>query len=221
MIPLTPDNKDIWLYHFAFNFPFSSIEINDRSFDDFLCMSYELPSNDWIDEFTGGTDDNGREKEPWTGKSLDIKINDNVTFSVEFHAFETVYFLNDVYIGNTGGHFKLSLLSWKELINIVRNSDILFFMMLPLAMGNKAEQAEICKEIEQRLTNPLFPFQAKDHNILAQYLTDHLILEDDVTYTEHPQAGIVCDRNHSCRNLTNNTIDEVKEVNELISLSMK
>ena len=44
------------------------------------------------------------------------KLNENVTFSIEFEDSEVVFFLNDIYIGNLGGHFEAWFLTWNELL---------------------------------------------------------------------------------------------------------
>ncbi len=222
-IPLTPENKDIWLYHFTANFPFADNPEDETMLDEFIMENYELPGLDWFDKFTGSKSEDGEESGPWNGCSLNIRINSQVVLGIEFHPYETIFFLNHTFIGNTGGHFRLSLIKWQELKAITegRNiSDIIFMMLLPLATGNAAERKEIAMEIEKRLAHEPFPFREKDVPEIARYLTNHLVFEKDVEYQQHPEAGTITDRNHSCRNVHNNTVEEIKAVNNLIQLAM-
>src|SRR5687768_4905771 len=94
------------------NFPFAADPDAEQMLDEFLADNYEMPSEEWFMEVSGDVDENGQEVDPWNGTVFSFVINQQVTLVVEFHPFEVVYFLNDVFIGNSGGHFMLSLLSW-------------------------------------------------------------------------------------------------------------
>ena len=206
------------------NFPFAFNPDTERMLDEFLSDNYEMPSEEWLTGVFGDVDESGAEVNPWTGTVFSFVINTQVTLVVEFHPFEVVYFLNDVFIGNTGGHFMLSLLSWEEFLRIVKvggDSAMLFFLLLPFVVGAKAEEEEIRKEIQKRLEHMVFN---ADHHIpvIANYLVNHTIFVEDEPdmFYDDPELGRICKRNHSVRN-KQNTVGEILKVNELICMSME
>lgn len=192
------------------DFPFACDHESERMLDDFLIEHYEMPNEQWFQELSGGVSPDGLESEPWTGNSLNIPINEKVTLTVEYHPFETIYFFNDTYLGNTGGHFHLSLLTWNEFSQIIQDREkesLLFFLLLPLVVGSKGELSIMKQEIEKRLKE--LPFQQEHIPIIAKYLCNHAVFEDDenTMFLEDPKKGTVCKRNHSERSAEKNTLD--------------
>lgn len=136
------------------DFPFACKQENETMLSDFLEENYKMPDEAWHKELTGGTNHEENESEPWNGTSLAIKINEKTTLFVEYHPFETIFFFNDLYLGNTGGHYHLSLFTWNELLQIVQHHEkesLLFFLLLPLVVGTKQERAAIREETEKHL----------------------------------------------------------------------
>lgn len=60
---------------------------------------------------------------------------------IKFHPGDIVYFLNDKQIGCTGPHWRLQILSYKKVEQLLseENGKILFFLLLPLVLLEKAE----------------------------------------------------------------------------------
>jgi len=185
------------------DFPFASNEEDETMLDDFLMEHYKMPDEAWFTELSGEVDENGVEAQPWNGTTIKLKINGKVTFFVEYHPFETIYFFNDLYLGNTGGHYHLSLLTWNEFQQIVQGREketLLFWLLLPLVIGSKTELPAITAEIERRLRE--LPFQEEHISILTKYLAAHLVFEEDEEqmFLEDPKKGTVCKRDNSERN---------------------
>jgi len=220
-LSLTDMNFCIYL---MMQFPFACDDDEEMMLSDYLPANYKMPASEWYNELTGKQDENGDEIEPWRGITLICEINAQVTLYVEFHSTETVYFFNDIYLGNTGGHFHLSLLSWRELLEIVdqypQNPSLLFLLLLPLTIGNEPEKEEIeletRKHLKQTVLNPEhFP-------VISKHLCRHLIFEDvEMNVFEYKHGiGLVSKRNHSER-LNTNEVATLLKVNEVISMATK
>ena len=217
---LSPDNLNFGV-ELLMNFPFAYDHDSETALYDFVAEHYEMPSREWSIEFSGARDAAGNEVEPWDGTVLEVAINAQVALFVEFHPCETVYFFNDTYLGNTGGHFHLSLLKWDEFLRIVElreQSTLLFFLLLPLVVGSRAEAAAIRQEIAKRLE--VLPFRKEHRPTIAGYLYSHTTFDDDndQLFAEDPALGTVCHRNHSERNPANEA-GAIVEVNRLIKLA--
>lgn len=192
------------------DFPFACKHEDETMLSDFLEEQYRMPDETWHNELTGGHDGLGNKIKPWNGTSLNLRINEKVTLTVEYHPFNTIYFFNDLYLGNTGGHFHLSLLTWREFLQIVQHREketLLFFLLLPLVVGAKQERAAIEAETEKRLHQ--LPFQKEHIPVIARYLVNHCSFEDDEErmFIEDPKAGTICLREHSERNAKRTTED--------------
>lgn len=198
------------------DFPFACNHEDETMLYDFLTEHYEMPDEAWFKELGGELDENGEEVEPWNGTGLEVKINQKVNLFVEYNPFESVYFFNDTYLGNTGGHFHLSLLTWNEFSQIIRGREHesgLFFLLLPLVVGSKNELPVIKTEIEKRLKE--LPFKQEHIPTIAKYLGNHCVFDDDENdmFMEDPKKGIICKRNHSERN-------PEKDAQELINVNV-
>ncbi|MDR3245858.1 MAG: immunity protein 19 [Prevotellaceae bacterium] len=222
MLQLNPADTGFWRFYIAYSFPFATDDNTETSIDEFICGHYDLPDEKWYHDLVGTTED-GEEKEPWTGTTINIKLNKEVVFGVEFHAIENTYFFNKINIGNTGGNFVLSLLSWQEFKNIVRGekNNHIFLLMLPLVAGNSYERDEIFAEISKRISISPLQLKTEDIPVVANYLVNHLILDKDDVFGNDDKLGIVCKRAHSRRSADSqlNTPEEIVEINRLIRLA--
>lgn len=201
-------------------FPFASSDDLEIMLSDYLFEHFDMPSEDWFTELTGS-----EEEEPWNGYTYAHPLNGQVTFYAEFHPHETVYFFNDTYLGNTGGHFHLSLFSWEELKAITekatQNRSLLFLLLLPLVVGNAAEQAEIEAEIAQHLQQTSLQLNAEQLGLITKFLSRHLIFEDHEqnVFEELKNVGPVINRSHSERSRKKED-EELAAVNETIRLAL-
>lgn len=206
-------------------FPFAADHEKEMMLSDYLMEHFKMPSNEWLEELSGQTDENGRELDPWNGYTYVHKVNDQLTLFAEFHPYNTVYFFNDIYLGNTGGNAHLSLLSWTELKTIVANDTTvqspLFFLLLPLAIGNESERTEIESKILADLQQTALDIDQEQLRHMTKVLTNHLIFKDNreniLLSKEH--VGLTTNRNHSERNQEHNE-DALKQINDIISLAV-
>lgn len=209
------DNNNFWLYYMASEFCWAVDDDAEMMFSDWLVERNDFPSDKWYHDFTGA------DKEPWDGTTLGLKLNDNITLAIEFHANGTVYFLNDTYIGETGGHPYLSIFRWQEVKAITEGKDYSAFLMLPLVVGKKSEEEEIGVYIKKILCALTF-IDDKDVEYITTCLLTHIIVDEN-SFEEDAEFGIICTRNHSTRNpkSNNNTLEDIQNLNNLIKLAME
>ncbi len=221
---LSLSNKDFCLF-LLLQFPFGADDTEGIMLVDYVIENFEMPSASWLAALTGETDPSGEEVLPWQGYTFVHPLNDAVTFYAEFHPYETIYFFNDVYLGNSGGHFHLSLLSWRELQTIIAqeqaNPSLLFLLLLPLVIGNEAEQEEIGREVTVHLRQMVVHFEEEQLRMITAMLCRHLVFRDKVMnvlrYREH--TGWVTSRNHSERNEFI-ADEDLRRINEVIKMAI-
>ena len=183
-----------------------------------------MPAKEWLEELTGQTEEDGGELDPWNGYTYVHEVNDKVTLFAEFHSYNTVYFFNDIYLGNTGGHFHLSLLTWTELKEIIANDKTerssLFLLLLPLVIGNESERTEIESKISEALQQTALDLNDAHLEQITKFLSRHLIFEDKEKniLVSKAHIGLTTNRNHSERN-EQHPDEELLQVNEIISLA--
>lgn len=167
-------NQDFWQYYFCVNYPNGYDEELDLAVSDIL--SQEKPANiDWINEFTQYDEarflaNDGYEEEPTT---LETKLRDGECIKIEFHPGDTLFFINDQEIGCTGPHWKLQAIPYGKLESILEqeNGEILFFLLLPMALVS-AEEAEKVQETLKARLRVLFPSEISD--VLSKCLVSGL-----------------------------------------------
>ncbi|NQX40921.1 immunity protein 19 [Pedobacter steynii] len=220
---LNLSNPDFCIYLLS-QFPFAADDEKEMMLSDYMMEQFEMPAKGWLEELSGQTDENERELDPWNGYTYVHEVNDKVTLFAEFHSYNTVYFFNDIYLGNTGGHFHLSLLSWTELKEIISNDKAelspLFLLLLPLVIGNESERAEIESKISEALQQTALDLNDPHLGQITKFLTRHLIFGEShknrLMHKEH--IGLTTSRNHSERNQEHSE-EELKQINEIISLA--
>jgi hypothetical protein len=178
---LNLSNPDFCIYLIS-QFPFAADDEKEMMLSDYIMEQFEMPAKGWLEELTGQTEEDGGELDPWNGYTYVHEVNDKVTLFAEFHAYNTVYFFNDIYLGNTGGHFHLSLLTWTELKEIIANDKTelspLFLLLLPLVIGNESERTEIEAEILHNLKQTALGLNEEHLRQMTKFLTSHLIFGD-------------------------------------------
>lgn len=181
-------------------FPFASDGDKEMMLDEYITEHFEMPTEQWFEELCGTASKD--ESVAWNGTTYVYKINEAVTLYVEFHPYETVYFFNDTYLGNTGGHFHLSLFSWNELMQMISQDSVqpslLFLLLLPLTIGN-AEEHIILQEINKQLGYSALP--AEHIPAISRFLYPHLVFTDpELNVFEYKKGiGLVSARSHSER----------------------
>lgn len=199
MVSIQMDDLNSCLYLLN-NFPFASDPADETMLDEFIAEHYQPPAEEWGEY------------------EIKLRVNHRVELLVGFDEHETRYYLNDVFAGNSGGHFCLSLLTWNEFRAITGDSDLLFMLLLPFVVGDKGEKETIRQEIIAFLQR--LPFKPEHVPRLAVYLTNHTVFEHDeeTMFYRDEQLGLVCKRNHSMRNKLNEAEDIIR-LNAVIALA--
>lgn len=125
------------------------------------------------------------------------KINDNLNFAVEFAEYEINFFLNDIYLGNLGGHFEAWFFTLQELLAFEKYPN-LFLLFLPMT-GITEDQKVILKPliIKHLILIPKFETHVA---YIADCILNGLIMES--SFEETPEIGLTNNQNHSIRNIT-------------------
>jgi len=125
------------------------------------------------------------------------RINDNLNFAVEFAEYEINFFLNDIYIGNLGGHFEAWFFTLEELLSFEKYPN-LFLLFLPMT-GISEDQKAILKPIIVKHLKTIPKFDAHS-NYIADCLLNGLIMQSP--FEEIEEIGLTNNENHSVRNVT-------------------
>lgn len=124
------------------------------------------------------------------------KLTDEISFCIEFQNTEIVFFINDTYIGNLGGHFEAWFLTWDELLAF-QQFEFLFLLLLPMTAieTHQTEQARMM--IQNHLkTIPKFENHAE---YIAECILNGIIIEKP--FFVQNGIGLVNHQNHSLRNI--------------------
>jgi len=141
------------------------------------------------------------------------RINDNLNFAVEFAEYEINFFLNDIYIGNLGGHFEAWFFTLEELLSFEKYPN-LFLLFLPMT-GISEDQKAILKPIVIKHLNTIPKFDPHS-NYIADCLLNGLIMQS--RFEEIEGIGLTNNENHSVRNVIGypRYLDEVVELNKIL-----
>ncbi|MDR2736262.1 MAG: immunity protein 19 [Gracilibacteraceae bacterium] len=124
-----------------------------------------------------------------------------ISFAIEFHFSKTTYFLNDIYIGNHGGHFEMWFLTWDELLAFGKYGEEIFLLLLTMT-GIEEEQRQAA---ETRISRSLksLPMFADHSDYIARCICNGLVIEGRFSVVEG--VGLTNNQNHSLRNVTKYT----------------
>ncbi|MFN0292598.1 Imm19 family immunity protein [Pedobacter helvus] len=127
---------------------------------------------------------------------IDEKLGDGMSVCIEFRENEIVFFLNEIYIGNLGGHFEAWFFTWKEWLAFEKYQPI-FMLLLPI-VAIEQYQIEEAKELIERHLKAIPSFE-KDANYIAYCIVNGLTI--DAPFKNMANIGIVNRQNHSVRNI--------------------
>ncbi|MCS4163870.1 Imm19 family immunity protein [Sphingobacterium sp. BIGb0116] len=133
------------------------------------------------------------------GESLKFiggNLVEDITFLIEFQDHEIIFFLNDIYFGNLGGHFEAWFLTWDELLSL-RQFEHLFLLMLPMT-AIEQHQKDNAKQIIHDHLKAIPKFEQNAEYISSCILNGLLI---DELFFEFDEVGTVNNQNHSVRNI--------------------
>lgn len=138
----TIDNNSFWIYFLGTNFPQAFDENSDTDLNDFITDEYEY-DEDFINEFTQYSEDVFYTNDGYVDNPNTIEITlKNHIFKIEFHAGDTIYFLDNNEIGCTGPHFilrKISVQTFENLIDGIEDARIPLLILPMLALNNNEQ----------------------------------------------------------------------------------
>lgn len=142
------------------------------------------------------------------------KINNDLNFAVEFAEYEINFFLNDIYIGNLGGHFEAWFFTLEELLAFEKHPN-LFLLFLPMTAIIE-DQKTILKPFIIKHLNTIPKFE-NHSEYLADCILNGLIIESPFQQTEG--IGLTNNQNHSVRNISDypRYKEEVIELNKILT----
>jgi len=146
------------------------------------------------------------------------KLNENVNFLIEFQEYKIAFFLNDLYIGNLGGHFEAWFLTWDELLAF-QQFEHLFLLLLPMTAIEEYQITEAKVLIGNHL-NTISKFENHSEYI-AQCIINGLAI--DGKFSNQNEIGIVNNQNHSVRNIEKypRYKEDVTELNKALKHFLK
>lgn len=168
-------NNSFWLYFVSTQFPNAFDDVDDISLGEFISENYE-PDDKWIDDFTQYYDGIMDENDGYIDNpnSINLILN-NHDFKIEFHAGDTLYFLDGIQIGCTGSHFILGTLSFQDFTGLLKNvEDVrIYLLVLPMLALEKQNIPYINEIIKFSLSSVGF---CKEHTeIIAKMIADGLL----------------------------------------------
>ena len=141
------------------------------------------------------------------------EIDENISFHIEFQKYEVLFFINDIYIGNLGGHFEAWFLTWEELLAFKKDT-YLFLLLLPMT-GVEAHQAAEALEVITNQLKKIPKFEDKAGYIAECILTG---LKTDGQFFKQEGVAIVNTENHSVRNIETypRYTEDVMKLNDML-----
>ena len=142
-------------------------------------------------------------------------LTDDVRFAIEFHLYETTFYLNSKYIGNLGGHFEAWFLTLKELIAFDKYEK-LFLLLLPMT-GVEESKREFAETLVSAKLKSISMY-AEQSDYIAKCIVNGLIVVEPFYTIQN--IGIVSNTNHSVRNITKypRYKDDVCELNKALKI---
>ena len=148
------------------------------------------------------------------GRNYHLVITPNLYIDIQFTHEEMNYYLNDLYIGNIGGHFEAWFFSFKELQRL-QLTDLDFLLLLPMLAVEQNQSKVVIELIAQCLSN-IKSFQGHE-DYIASCVVNGLTIKDDFYLDE--SVGVCNQQNHSIRNLQQHLDDRehIQKLNELLN----
>ncbi|MCX5467351.1 Imm19 family immunity protein [Acinetobacter nematophilus] len=191
-----------------------------RGFDE----EKELNLDEAIEEMTG-LDLYSREIKEWymsflpeytdqAKRNYHLAIRSKLYVDIQFTPEEIRYYLNDLYIGNIGGHFEAWFFSLKEFQRL-QLTDLHFLLLLPMLAVEQNQSTVVTALIAKRLSN-IKSFQGHE-DYIASCLVNGLVLQQDFYLDE--SVGVCNHQNHSIRNIEQCThaVEHIQKLNELLN----
>lgn len=123
-------------------------------------------------------------------------LTEELSIHIQFRSNAIVFFLNDNYIGNLGGHFEAWFLALEELKSFEKYP-LLFLQLMPMLGIATDQQQETLTLVAKHLT--AIPVFADHAPYIASCITNGLVMTNG--FIQHDALGFINDQNHSVRNI--------------------
>ncbi|MFB9075938.1 Imm19 family immunity protein [Flavobacterium procerum] len=201
------NNTFFWKFYFCWSRGYNEKE--ELNIDEVLEVveTDETKAYEWERQFLNEAD---IEENP---RYIAEKLTDNLNYVIEFQEYEINFFLNDIYIGNLGGHFEAWFFTLDELLAFEKYPN-LFLLFLPIT-GITESQRDILKPFIVKHLESIPKFEIYSHYI-ADCLLNGLIMESG--FVEIEGVGITNNQNHSVRNIATypRYKEDVIELNKIL-----
>jgi hypothetical protein len=192
-IPIEELNQNTFFWKFYFCWSRGYDEKQEINIDEVLEVveTDETKAYEWEHVFFNQHD---IEEKP---RYIAEKLTDDLNYAVEFQEYEINFFLNDIYIGNLGGHFEAWFFTLNELLAFEKYHS-LFLLFLPMT-GITENQKSILKPIITKHLREIPKFETHS-DYISDCILNGLIMESPFQQTE--EIGLTNNQNHSVRNIT-------------------
>lgn len=175
------ENQDFWMSFFHLSYPNAFDEEADVSLSE-LIDDLGTANIEWWSAFTGYDEvcfdeTDGYAESPTTLTAL---LPAGEVLRIEFHPGDILYFTHDEQIGSTGPHWKLQVIPYQKVEELLEqeNGVLLFFLLLPLAFVER-EEVPWAKTKIQSLLSLFFPQEVVEtivqcilHGLLKEYIVE-------------------------------------------------
>lgn len=166
------EDRNFWLFFYLSSYPNAYDEQKDMMLSEYIEENFKVPYK-WIDQFTKYNQEiidrnDGYEEKP---RYLKVDIKEHCELMIEFHPGDTIYYLNNIEIGCTGPHYKIHVISWKklkEIVNQCTNQAVVLQLLLPMVKIYEDEYDEARKIISECLARNCFEF--KDNKLIVEFI---------------------------------------------------
>ncbi|MCS4296932.1 MULTISPECIES: Imm19 family immunity protein [Acinetobacter] len=146
-------------------------------------------------------------------RNYQFSISADIRVDIQFAQEQINYYLNDLYIGNLGGHFEAWFFTLEELLSFQLNDQ--HFLLLLAMLGVEPQQTlDVRIQISKRLNNiPSFQGQ---QDYIANCIVNGLRMNQE--FYQDEQIGISNRQNHSMRNveLYPDDLEHIKTINLIL-----
>ncbi|WP_223580108.1 Imm19 family immunity protein [Sphingobacterium sp. GVS05A] len=123
-------------------------------------------------------------------------LTEELSIYIQFRSNAIVFFLNDNYIGNLGGHFEAWFLTLEELKSFEKYPFV-FLLLLPM-LGIPAAQAQETRSLIAKHLK-IIPILADHASYIASCITNGLVMTNG--FVQQNALGLTNDQNHSVGNI--------------------
>ncbi|WP_333667511.1 Imm19 family immunity protein [Acinetobacter guillouiae] len=146
-------------------------------------------------------------------RNYQFSISADIWVDIQFAQEQINYYLNDLYIGNLGGHFEAWFFTLEEFLSFQLNDQ--HFLLLLAMLGVEPQQTLDAKiQISKRLNN-IQTFQGQQ-DYIANCIVNGLRMNQE--FYQDEQIGILNRQNHSMHNveLYPDDLEQIKTINLIL-----